>query len=99
MRMMRCKAELTLNVRGRREELWPGLEVDFDRELAPAVPEVAAHGVDGDPDYRPAQAARVRVTVADAVQGREDCFEPVATPAPSTSSNIRSRVASDDAKE
>ncbi len=37
MRMMRCNAEIAIHVVGtdRREELWPGVEVDADRELAP----------------------------------------------------------------
>jgi hypothetical protein len=60
MRRMRCLAELTIQPTGTglREELWPGLEVDFDRELAPGL------------------------TVAQAIAGREDCFEPAAAEEP-----------------
>lgn len=50
----RCLAQLTLSGRWGTEHLWPGLEVNFARELAPGF------------------------TVADAVAGREDCFEDVA---------------------
>jgi len=49
--MKRCLAQLTLSGRWGTEHFWPGLEVNFARELAPGF------------------------TVADAVAGREDCFE------------------------
>lgn len=55
---MRCRAQLTLSGSWGSEHLWPGLEVNFARELAPGF------------------------TVADAVAGREDCFEPVAPAQP-----------------
>lgn len=60
-RMMRCNAELTIQVPGTtvRLELWPGLDVDVDRVLAP------------ERDGRPA------VTIALAIQGREDCFSEI----------------------
>lgn len=37
MRMMRCKSELRISLTGSpiALDLWPGVEVDFDRELAP----------------------------------------------------------------
>jgi hypothetical protein len=59
MRMMRCKADLEIHVTGTgvREVLWPGLEVNFERELVPGH------------------------TIADAIAGREDCFEPIDTSA------------------
>lgn len=49
--MRRCRAQLTIECGGKTEHLWAGLEVNFERELAPGF------------------------TVADAVAGREDCFE------------------------
>lgn len=58
MKMMRCQAHVDIHLSGanpRTESLWPGLEVDFDRELRPGF------------------------TVADAIQGREAAFEPVAS--------------------
>lgn len=60
MRRMRCKAELTIRIVGTEhvEELWPGLEVDIDRELKPGL------------------------TIAHAISGREDCFEPVSPASP-----------------
>lgn len=57
MKRMRCLAELTISTRFERLDLWPGVEVDFDRELD------------------------VNHTIADAVAGRETCFEPVEVPA------------------
>lgn len=52
--MKRCRAQLTVRVPGRPDEhLWPGLEVNFARELAPGY------------------------TLAQAVAGRESCFEDV----------------------
>jgi|SRR5579872_2793071 len=51
--MKRCLAQLSLSGSWGTEHLWPDLEVDLDRELAPGF------------------------TVADAVRGREDCFEDV----------------------
>jgi len=56
-KMRRCLAQLSLAGSWGTENLWPGLEVDLNRELAPGV------------------------TVGDAVQGREDCFEPIHAPA------------------
>ncbi len=49
----RCLAQLSLAGSWGTVHLWPGLEVDVDRELEPGF------------------------TVADAVVGREDCFEPI----------------------
>lgn len=54
--MKRCRAQLNLAGRWGTEYLWPGLEVNFARELAPGF------------------------TVADAVAGREDCFDDVDPP-------------------
>lgn len=51
--MKRCLAQLSLSGSWGTEHLWPGLEVNFARELAPGF------------------------TVADAIAGREDCFEDV----------------------
>lgn len=52
-RMKRCLVPMTLSGSWGQEHVWPGLEVNFDRELKPGF------------------------TVADAVAGREDCFEDV----------------------
>lgn len=52
--MKRCRAQLSIRGSWGTEKLWPGLEVDMDRELEPGF------------------------TVADAVRGREDAFEPIA---------------------
>ena len=59
--MKRCRAQMSLAGPWGTEHLWPGLEVNIDRELMPGF------------------------TVAEAVRGREDCFEdldeiPVALP-------------------
>jgi hypothetical protein len=51
--MKRCLVPMTLSGRWGSEHLWPGLEVNVERELAPGF------------------------TVADAVVGREECFEDV----------------------
>lgn len=51
--MKRCLAQISLSGSWGTEHLWPGLEVNVDRELAPGF------------------------TVADAVAGREECFEDV----------------------
>lgn len=42
--MMRCKAELRIAVTGSNAslDLWPGVEVDVDRELAPGLTIAAA---------------------------------------------------------
>jgi hypothetical protein len=53
--MKRCLAQLSLSGSWGTQYLWPDLEVDLERELAPGF------------------------TVADAVRGREDCFEDVAS--------------------
>jgi len=59
--MKRCLAQLSIVLPDRPgnpmvvERLWPGLEVDMERELAPGF------------------------TVADAVAGKEDCFEDIAS--------------------
>lgn len=59
MRMMRCIAGLSVTIVGTdvTEHFWPGLEVNFDRELKPAT------------EHKPAY------TLAEAVAGRENCFE------------------------
>lgn len=53
--MKRCRVAMDLHGSWGLERLWPGLEVNLERELAPGF------------------------TVADAVAGREDCFEDVSS--------------------
>lgn len=97
MRMMRCKAAMQIHVTGTDTlvELGPPMEVDFDRILRPAK---AAKGTEGQPDYQPAVS---EYTLADAVAGREDCFEPVPAPAPSlvVPANPRAAASADASEE
>lgn len=80
--MKRCRAEMSIAVGESIEHFWPGLEIDFDRVLRPASPAEPARGKEGAEGYVPARPAVTGVTVANAVAGREDCFEDV-TAAPS----------------
>ena len=83
MTMMRCNAELTIQVPGTavKVDLWPGLEVDVEREIAPARQARAAKGEAGAADFEPGVTARPAVTIASAVGGPDGLalyFEPVA---------------------
>jgi hypothetical protein len=80
--MKRCLAQLSLSGSWGSEHFWPGLDVDLDRELAPAVRATAAKGREGTEGYVPPRAGVPAFTVADAVVGRENCFEDVEPPAP-----------------
>jgi hypothetical protein len=87
MRMMRCLATITFSVTGvdrPAETICPPMEVDFDRVLRPAA---AAKGKPDDPDYVPEVT---RVTLADVVKGREDCFEPVEKSPDASAASVRS---------
>lgn len=46
--MKRCLGQLSVTVNGRTEHLWPGLEVNVDRELAPGY--TLGHAVAGRED-------------------------------------------------
>lgn len=43
--MKRCLAQLSIRAGGQEEHLWPGLEVNFERELAPGY--TVAHAIVG----------------------------------------------------
>ena len=70
--MKRCRAQITMSGRWGIEDLQPGMEVDLDRVLAPAVPAREAVGTPGTDGYVPAAAGLRVVTVRDAVAGKED---------------------------
>lgn len=72
--MKRCLAQLSLSGRWGSEHFWPGLDVDLDRVLAPAIEATRAVGLEGQPDYVAPRPALAAVRVRDAIAGREDCF-------------------------
>jgi hypothetical protein len=72
-----CRAQLTLTGSWGTVHLQPGWTIDLDRELRPASAAVPAKGDPGTDGYVAARPAVTRVTVADAVAGREDCFDDV----------------------
>lgn len=78
--MKRCRAQLSLSGPWGSVHLWPGLDVDLSRELLPAVAATPAKGKPGTDGHIPARPAVSGFTVADAIAGREDCFEDVPAP-------------------
>jgi hypothetical protein len=86
--MKRCLAQLSTSGRWGTEHFFAGLEVDFDRVLAPEVKAVDAVGVEGSDGYVPARPAVPAFTVRDSVAGREECFEDVA-PAEAAATDVR----------
>lgn len=76
----RCLAQLTLSGPWGYVDLQPGMPVDLARVLTPAADAVAAKGDPGTDGYVAARAAVREFTVADAVEGREECFEDLEAP-------------------
>lgn len=76
--MKRCLAQLTISGPWGTEHFWAGLEpIDLDRVLVPVRDAVPAKGAAGTDGYVPARLAVKAFTVADAIAGREDCFEDI----------------------
>jgi hypothetical protein len=73
--MKRCRAQFSLSGPWGTVYLWEGLDVDLERVLTPAAAAVPAKGQPGTDGYVPARPAVAQFTIADAIAGREDCFE------------------------
>lgn len=79
--MKRCRAHLSLSGPWGTLYLWDGLDVDLGRVLTPAVTATPAKGKPGTDGHIPPRPAVPQFTVADAIAGRDDCFEDVPPPA------------------
>jgi hypothetical protein len=70
----RCIAQLSLSGSWGSVHLQPGMDVDLDRELAPARAEVLEKGQPGTDGYVAPRPGAPAFTLRDGIAGREDCF-------------------------